>query len=308
MPQDYAALAKQFGGSSVPPQTEGIDYAALAKANGAIQSQPSPDQPAPARSWLDTASDVWKGMLKGAAHTGIDLAQRVVDSGMIPSVNSASFPSSDLANRARAATAYTNTPQKIGGGIETAAEMAAPALGTADALVPSAARAGANFQATMGAAEHLPINTEGAGQVALRIQDLAQRGGSMPQAVRQFLARITDPDQGQLTFGEARDFASNISRLSANETQRLTPVIAREVANMRVALNQSLAQTAGQAGKGAEYAQAMTEYAKAMRLRDAVDSVTQSAQKALPYAVAAAGGGAAGAWMTRQLTSLFGGS
>ena len=71
----------------------------------------------------------------------------------------------------------------------------------------------------------------------------------MPQAVRQFLARVTDPDQGQLTFGEARDFASNISRLSANETQRLTPVIAREVANMRVALNQSLAQTAGQAGK-----------------------------------------------------------
>ena len=111
----------------------------------------------------------------------------------------------------------------------------------------------------MGAAEHLPVNVNDAGQVALRIQDLAQRGGSMPQAVRQFLARVTDPDQGQLTFGEARDFASNISRLSANETQRLTPVIAREVATMRVALNQSLAQTAGQAGKGAEYAQAMTE-------------------------------------------------
>ena len=47
MPQDYAALAKQFGGSSVPPQTEGIDYAALAKANGAIQSQPPADASVP---------------------------------------------------------------------------------------------------------------------------------------------------------------------------------------------------------------------------------------------------------------------
>jgi hypothetical protein len=36
----------------------------------------------------------------------------------------------------------------------------------------------------------------------------------MPMAVRKFLNRITDPEKAQMNYEEARDFASNISRLS----------------------------------------------------------------------------------------------
>src|SRR5207253_11041554 len=101
------------------------------------------------------------------------------------------------------------------------------------------------------------------GEVALRIQQLADRGASMPQAVSKFLRRITDPEKAEMTYEEARDFASNISRLSANEFQRLSPVVAKEVAGLRVTLNRAVADAAGKAGKGQEYAQAMTEYARA---------------------------------------------
>src|SRR5665213_2018044 len=57
-PIDYTALAKQYGAidSQPPPATSpsgGIDYTALAAQYGAIHSQPAPAAPAPASSGID---------------------------------------------------------------------------------------------------------------------------------------------------------------------------------------------------------------------------------------------------------------
>lgn len=279
-------------------------------------------QAAVPRSVLDTAKDVAIGAGKGAIHTALDLGQavsaipgvgRVTNAignalgGVAgqalygqqaqPATNDAAFQS------ARSGTAYTNTPQMVGGGLETLGELALP-VGEAAKAVPTAAKAGAKFQEVMSAARTLPVDVNGPGQVALRIQELADRGGSMPMAVRKFLGRITNPAGGDLTYEEARDFASNISRLSANEYQRLTPVVAREVANLRVALNDAVAKTAQSAGKLDEYRSAMREYARAMQLRDAISSVAEGAKRSVPYATAAG----AGAWLTSRILRMLGGA
>ena len=194
----------------------------------------------------------------------------------------------------------------IGGAIPTIAEMAIPVGSGAKAAVsaiPRAARAGRKFQEVMSAAKDIQIETKAVGDAALRIQQLAERGGSMPLAVRKILQRMTDPEKAPMAYEEARDFASNISRLSANEYGRLTPAVAREVANLRVALNEANAQAAKQAGKMPEYKAAMREYAQAMRIRGAVESAVKGAKQSLPYATAAG----AGYWLTRELRGLLGG-
>ena len=130
-------------------------------------------------------------------------------------------------------------------------------------LWPTRAAAGVKFQQVMGAAKNAPVDISGPGNVALRIQELADRGSSMPMVARRFLQRVTDPNKGPLLYEEARDFASNVSRLSANEFGRLTPKMATEVHKLRVALNKAIGDTAASAGKGPEYWSAMKEYARA---------------------------------------------
>ncbi len=264
---------------------------------------------APPRTWGDTALDVAKGVAKGAAGTVLGAGELV---GMIPGVRPAIDAlygqpgiSEQAFREARQATTATNAPQMVGKGLETLGELAVP-VGQAAEAIPTAAKAGAKFQEVMGAARSIPVDVNAPGQVALRIQQLSERGASMPMVVRKFLNRITDPAQAAPTYEEARDFASNISRLSSQEYQRLSPVVAREVANLRVTLNKAVGDAAAKAGKGAEYAKAMNDYARAMKIRDTVDAVIAGAKKAaLPAAI---GGGAAGAgyWVTSKLKDLLG--
>lgn len=250
------------------------------------------------QSALSGLLDLAKGFGKGAANSGLDIAEIVAQSRMVPGVTPENLPGA-VVDRGREQVAYANTTQKVGGGLEMLAELALPAVKAGQAI-PRTARAAANFQDVMGAARNVPVDTEAPGKVALRIQELAERGGSMPKAVRDFLRRVTDPDKGNLTYEEARDFASNISRLSADEQRRLAPVVRRELGEMRVVLNEAVAQAAQKAGKGAEYKAAMREYAQAMRMRDVSETVVSGVKKTLPYATA----GGAAAYLASKLGHL----
>jgi hypothetical protein len=252
--------------------------------------------------------DVGMGVLKGAGGTVANLSEMAANAGMIPGVRPNAFGASEMRNPAftfaEESNTAANTPEMVGKGLETVAELALPVGAGGKAAIeaiPSAAKAGAKFQSVMRAAKDVPIDITNPGNVALRIQELAERGGSMPMAVRKFLTRVTDPDKAPMVYEEARDFASNISRLSANEFQRLTPAIQREVAGMRVALNKSVADAAATAGKGHEYAEAMTEYAKAMKLRDVIESFAEGAKKAVPWAT----GAGAAYWLSSHIKSLL---
>lgn len=167
-------------------------------------------------------------------------------------------------------------------GLTLAAAAVPQGVSAVKAAIPSAARAGANFQQVMGAAKNVPINVSEPGDAALRIMQLSERGGTMPKAVRDFLKRVTDPNKPEMTYEEARDFATNISRLSADEFKRLTRPMKRAVGELRASLNRSVEDAAESVGKGDQYRSAMSEYSRAARGRQVVDDTKRAAMR---YAV-----------------------
>ncbi len=306
----------QVLGHGVVEFPDGTDEATMKKALSLLNAPDTPPA-SPERSMMQTAAEVGKGFLKGAGSTVAGMGEMAANAGMLPGVTPSAFnPAMRPAafTKAEEETTAQNTPQMVGKGLEFVAEMAMPAGAGAKAgldAIPSAARAGRNFQSVMSAAKSVPINVEAPGQIGLRIMDVAERGGgALPQPVRQFVNWATNPSKEPMTYEIARDFASGISRLSANEMGRLSPAVAREVAGLRVALNKSVADAAAKVGKGQEYAKAMTEYAKSKRLQGAIEDVMTGAKSALPKAI---GGGAAGAgagagwWLTKHITDLLGG-
>lgn len=286
----------------------------------ALKAIPEANKPTPASkvpTWSDRlglnepTDSVTTGFLRGAGSGAVDLVQ-----GAVSNVTGQMNAKLDAENAARLAGGFSETatlprveqPQTMSGTIgsaaPTVAAMAVPAgsaAKTAYDAIPRAARAAEGFKDVMGSARHIPLDVKDVGNVALRIGELAERGGAMPKAVRDLLKRMTDPAKAPMVYEEGRDFASNISRLSADEYGRLTPVIAREVAELRVALNHANAMAAKAAGKLPEYQAAMKEYAQAMRIRNVITSAIEGAKKSAPYATAAG----AAYWLTKKLAGLI---
>lgn len=129
----------------------------------------------------------------------------------------------------------------------------------------SKARAITNIGEASQAAQGAAVGTEGVGNIGLRAMELQQAGGRMPRVITQLMQRVTNPKLGEMTFEEARDFYSNISRLSANEFGTLNPVMQRQVGMMKAALHEALTAAAETVGKGEQYAKGISEYAKAGR-------------------------------------------
>jgi polyhydroxyalkanoate synthesis regulator phasin len=166
----------------------------------------------------------------------------------------------------------------------------------------SAERGGQNIQAATKAASGATVNTEAAGQNALRMTELQSAGATMPRAATRFLQRVTDPAQGDLTFEEARDFYSNLSRLSANEYGRLTPTMQRQLGGMTKALHQALVASAETVGAGEQYQQGMSEFAKASRAAARWEQLKPALMQTLRWATGVGAGASAGAAAYRALT------
>lgn len=157
--------------------------------------------------------------------------------------------------------------------------------------IPTTAKAGAKFQQVARAAGNQTVNTSGAvGDSALRIAELGERGGTMPKVARQFLNRITDPSKGDLTYTEARDFYSNISRLSAADAMKTSPAIHREMGNLRAALDKAVESAAAKGGQAENYRQAMRQYAIASRIKSIASKIGQHAGKGAAGAVGVGAG------------------
>lgn len=168
-------------------------------------------------------------------------------------------------------------------GVGAAAQKAAP-------MIPTRAKAAEKFKQVMGKVGSEPVDIARPGDSALRIAQLAERGGSMPKVVRDLLKRATDPAKPDIDYREARDFYSNISRLSADEMQRLTPVMKRELGELRSTLDRALSQAAARGGQERAYRAAMREYAVASRIRE-------FAEKAAKWGAGIAGAGTAYGWL-----------
>jgi hypothetical protein len=295
IPQDVKAQLWDLKAQDGPPEPTWSDKLGL---NAPVPSMPSLGRAEP----LAAAS---AGFMRGVGSGAVDMAQGVASALMGTANSIASVEDQGAASAASAAkkpyqpapSREMPVPANLSGKVGTMLPdiaMSVMPVGEGAAAVkgalPSATRAGANFEKVMGAAKNIPIDVKGVGDAALRINQLAERGGSMPMAVRKILNRMTDPGKAPMTYEEARDFATNIGRLSKDEMGRLTPVVKREVANLAAELNKANADAAKIAGKGAEYKSAMREYANAMRMRDAMDAVIRHSKKA---ALGAAGLGGA---------------
>jgi hypothetical protein len=295
-----------------------------------LKSQGSAPEAAPveapaAHSWSDKlglnqpTDSMLGGFLRGSGAAIVDTAQGAaseVSKMMGEKITTENQAASDLqptniAPRQMPEGLKTDAPPTAAGTVGTYAPAVAgmlapagPAVKAGQAAVkaiPSAARAGEKFQEVMGAAKNVVVDNAEVGDVALRIHQLADRGGSMPMAVRKLINYSTDPSKPAMTYEVSRDFASNISRLSKDDYGRMTKAVAREVAKLSATLNQANAKAAQAAGKGAEYKAAMREYARAMRIKDAIDATLSGAKKALPIAGAAG----LGAWMTGKIVDAI---
>ncbi len=147
----------------------------------------------------------------------------------------------------------------------------------------SKARAGANLEAVAQAANNLPVSTQKFGDALLRAGELKDASAYTPRAVTNLLRRSTTPGAADMTFKEGRDVYSIISRLSADEFNKLSGPMKRQVALIAKGMNEALTDTAGSVGKADQYASGMREFARAAK-----------AAKVGKWAAATGGGAAAG--------------
>jgi hypothetical protein len=260
---------------------------------------------------LQTAKDLGIGALKGVGSSIAGIGEMAADTGLLPGMARGGGAMRHPAfTKAEEATTASNTTQGLGKGIEQVAEMALP-TGAAANAVPRMTRAGKNFQKVMSVAKNAPVNMEAPGQAALRIQQLASRGGTEPRAVGKLLRRITDPEQGPMAFEEGRDWYGNISRLSADEFNRLPDVVKREMGGLREAMHSSLTQAAETVGHGQRYAGAVKEYGQAKKMQGYKDSLVKAFKKgAIPAAIGGGTlglGGALAYWLGSKGRSAGGG-
>jgi hypothetical protein len=178
-----------------------------------------------------------------------------------------------------------------GPGGPKAAQMAEKGIAAAAGKVlPKArmARAGKMIEEASQVAKEVAVDYTQAGDQALKIQQLASQGNSMPKVIRDFLKRATDPKRPPITFEEAREFYSSASRLSAEEAQRLTPRMKKEVVTFTKTLGKGIQEAADIAGgeAGALYKRGMEIYANAAKWQRRTNALLKTAKKYGPYVAA----------------------
>lgn len=286
---------ERIGSQQIDPQT-GERMASVAGAGSLGTPQPAAH---PAVTMNDPSFDAQtqinpndpltlKGLKSVVGTIGAPFAHPLKTiSGLIPQDYATQYaeaqkqPKQDLASGLVTGAGQTFGGLALGAALGGAAKVGAPLL----EKIPTRARAGSVFQSVMQDAKDQPVNLTNSGDQLLRVQELAQRGTSMPQAAGKLLRRTTEPNSPPLTYAEARDFASNLSRSSVNESQRLSPVMQANIGKLSRAFNQDIQDTAGSVGRGEDYAQAMKDYARAAKTRELI---TKTAKWAVPAAI---GGG-----------------
>lgn len=145
------------------------------------------------------------------------------------------------------------------------------------------------FQNVMSKAKDVPVDVSGPGNAALKIGELSQRGHTMPKVIRDFLKRVTDPAQGDLTYQEARDFYSKAGEITSDEARKMSPSIRFWLNKFRGALGEANEDAAATVGQGGNYTSAMTDYARGKAMQAARSRV---AKIGLKYVLPAGVGGA----------------
>lgn len=157
------------------------------------------------------------------------------------------------------------------------------------------------FSQVAGKANKIAVDASGPNEVVQEALKLQEAGTNLPQVMKKWIARVTDPDRGPITYEEARRFYSNASRISTNEFGRLTEPMQRQVAMFAKSLNESITGSAGQVGQADNYIQALSKYAAGKNQQKTVQEITDLLKKNAASAVAQTGAGALGAYGAYRL-------
>ena len=159
-------------------------------------------------------------------------------------------------------------------------------------LVGPTGRAAEKFNQVMKVAKDAHIDTNAPGDIALKIAKNAERGGVKPKVITNFLARVTDPKKGPLTYEEARGFYTNATRLTAPERRKLAgaPDVKRMLGQFANELNESIRSAIKPHGQLENYDQAMKGYHRAKAAGRTVESIKKSLKKNIQPFVAGAVG------------------
>jgi hypothetical protein len=179
-------------------------------------------------------------------------------------------------------------PAKMAGNLVGGADVGG-VLGEAGggilAKIPTRAKAGGMFENVMSKAATEPVDLTRSLPILERAQQLSARGHGSIGALDNLYKRINTVNP--LDYREARDWASSLSRLNANDKMSASPSLQGEVGKLSHAFNEDVGGAAHRAGVGEDYEQAMRDYHRASQIRDTAKGI---AKWAIP---AAAGGGIA---------------
>ena len=154
--------------------------------------------------------------------------------------------------------------------------------------IPSAARAGRGFEEVMGKAGDVPVDTSGVRPYVDRARELSSRGApAPPKPIRDYVRTTATPGPGEegpikpLTYRESRDFASNAGNQSVADKWRTNRPMGAQLKGFAHGLDEANEGAADQAGVGDQYRNAMSEYRKAMLIKQAGKNAAKLAVPAI---------------------------
>lgn len=112
----------------------------------------------------------------------------------------------------------------------------------------------------------LPVKLTRSMQPLEEAQRLSDAGHGSIGAVDSLYKRINTVNP--LDYSEARDRASALSSITGEDKMHATPSLRAQAKRLSRFFNQDIGDTADAAGKGPQYRQAMSEYARASRMAD----------------------------------------
>jgi hypothetical protein len=184
----------------------------------------------------------------------------------------------------------------LGGAGKLAGKVLAPFTDLEGNLrIPSFSNAGKGFQEVSSVVAKHPVEmTDALSKSAFQVSQFARNGSQMPSPVSKFLERITDPDLPPLTYDDARQFYTNINKLTAADKMTTNPQMKMYISQLAHDLGDSIEATAARGGQQQTFVNSMKEWHDASRVDDAKEAIREHAVEALIKG-AAGGAGAYGA-------------
>lgn len=174
--------------------------------------------------------------------------------------------------------ATLTSPRAMGTGIGAALQVAPMALGAADAVLPGRtplpnpslprkANAIKAFDKLNSKLADQPVNLKSTLEPLQRATEIGVRGGSLPKAVSDLLARSQAIEP--MTYPEARDYQMALTDLSRADADSVSMRMKGQIARINQGLFNDIANAANEhtPGLGGDYADAMKEYRQAAKIR-----------------------------------------